>query len=92
MTKKIKFTLNGFEIATKTGRTVLEAALENDVYIPHLCHHPDLIPVGVCRLCGVEIEGRGLVMSCCNISGYNATKSRPRVTNRKPSWRLSFMF
>ena len=64
MTKKIKFTLNGLDIKTEEGKTILEAALENDVYVPHLCHHPDLVPAGVCRLCGVEIEGRGLVMSC----------------------------
>jgi formate dehydrogenase alpha subunit len=64
MTKKIKISLNGLDIKTEEGKTILEAALENDVYIPHLCHHPDLVPTGVCRLCGVEIEGRGLVMSC----------------------------
>jgi len=42
---------------------VLEAALENDVYIPHLCHNPDLVPAGVCRLCLVDVDGR-LVTSC----------------------------
>jgi formate dehydrogenase alpha subunit len=43
----------------------MEAALENGIYIPHLCYHPDLEPAGMCRLCLVEIEGRkGLAVSC----------------------------
>lgn len=43
---------------------MLEAALGAGIYIPHLCHHPDLKPVGVCRLCMVEIVGRGMTVSC----------------------------
>jgi NADPH-dependent glutamate synthase beta subunit-like oxidoreductase/Pyruvate/2-oxoacid:ferredoxin oxidoreductase delta subunit len=43
----------------------LEAALANQIYIPHLCHHENLHPSGGCRLCVVEQEGvGGLVTSC----------------------------
>ena len=42
---------------TNKGKTVLEAALEGGNYIPHLCHHPDLRPVGTCGLCVVDVEG-----------------------------------
>jgi formate dehydrogenase major subunit len=63
--KQITLTIDGLEVTTSEGSSVLEVALENEIYIPHLCHHPDLVPVGVCRMCGVEIEGRrGVVMSC----------------------------
>jgi len=61
---KIRLTIDGLEIAAEPAVTVMEAALQNDIYIPHLCYHPDLEPVGVCRLCMVEIEGRGLTLSC----------------------------
>jgi len=61
---KIKLTINGQEIAAGEGTTILEAALANDIYIPHLCYHPDLAPVGVCRLCIVAIEGREMAISC----------------------------
>ena len=61
----ITLNIDGRDIKTKKGRTVLEAALEAGVYIPHLCHHPDLTPVGGCGLCLVEIEGmQGLPTSC----------------------------
>jgi len=61
----ITLNIDGREVETKKGRTVLEAALEAGVYIPHLCHHPDLTPVGGCGLCLVEIEGmQGLPTSC----------------------------
>ena len=61
----VKLNIDGREVETKKGRTVLEAALEAGVYIPHLCHHPDLTPVGGCGLCLVEIEGiQGLATSC----------------------------
>lgn len=61
---KITLTINGLKITANKGKSVLESALENGIYIPHLCYHPDLITVGVCRLCMVEIEGRGLTVSC----------------------------
>ena len=62
---KVTLTIDGRKISADADTTVLEAALLNDVYIPHLCYHPDLKPVGVCRLCMVEIEGRrGLAISC----------------------------
>ncbi len=64
MTKELKLTIDGQEIIAEEGTSVLDAALENDIYIPHLCHHPDLKPVGSCRLCGVEINGDSMVMSC----------------------------
>ena len=57
-------TIDGLEVTADNRKTILEAALENGIYIPHLCYHPDLEPVGVCRLCMVEIEGKGMVISC----------------------------
>jgi len=49
--------IDGKEVKARKGTTVLDAALEADIYIPTLCYHPDLTPFGACRLCIVEIEG-----------------------------------
>jgi len=64
VSEKINLTIDGIEVAAAQGTTVLEAAREKGIYIPSLCHHPDLEPVGICRVCMVEVEGRGLVISC----------------------------
>ena len=62
--KKVSLTIDDVDIKEESDMTVLEAASKNGIYIPHLCHHPDLSPSGVCRLCMVEITGRGLSASC----------------------------
>jgi len=56
-------TIDGRPLEARAGETVLQAALRSGVYIPHLCYHPDLDPVGVCRLCMVEIDGR-MTIAC----------------------------
>ena len=61
----ITLTVDGVQVKTAMGATVLEAAQAAGIYIPTLCHHPDLEPYGGCRLCVVEIENvRGLPTSC----------------------------
>jgi len=88
MTKMVEFKIDDIEITAQEGMTILEAALENDIYIPHLCHHPDLKPVGACRLCGVEIEGRGLVMSC-NTPATNDIKVKTNTKTVSETRRIS---
>jgi formate dehydrogenase major subunit len=61
---KIQLKIDGQVVTADPGMTLLEAALAHDIYIPYLCHHPDLEPVGVCRLCLVEVEGRGQTLAC----------------------------
>jgi len=62
--KKITLTIDGQDVETDEGQTILEAALQNDIYIPHLCYHPALQPRGTCRLCMVELGDGQLVTSC----------------------------
>lgn len=62
--KTLNLTIDGQKVEATAGKTVLEAALDAGIYIPNLCHSPDLKPVGVCRLCLVEITGRGLLPAC----------------------------
>jgi len=61
----IKLKIDGKEIEASEGMTILEAATDAGIYIPNLCYHPDLPPVGACRLCIVKVEGmRGYPTSC----------------------------
>ena len=63
MTRPITFFIDGKEIRGREGQTILQAALEAGIYIPHLCFHPDLEPFGSCRVCTVIANGR-TVASC----------------------------
>jgi len=61
----IQISIDNQQLQVEQGKTVLEAALDAGVYIPNLCYHPDLPPLGACRLCIVEIDGmRGFPPSC----------------------------
>jgi len=57
------FTLDGRAVAFTKGQTIMQAALAADMYIPHLCFHPDVAPHGSCRLCIVQANGR-MVAAC----------------------------
>ncbi len=60
----VNLTIDGLAITSaKKGKTILEAASDNGIYIPYLCHHPDLKPTGFCRVCMVEANGK-MVVSC----------------------------
>ena len=56
--------IDGKLVPFEPGQTVMEAAAEADVYIPHLCHHPDLPPHGSCKLCTVKINDAFFAASC----------------------------
>jgi len=65
MEEKFQITLDGKEIAVSPGKTILEVARENGVYIPTLCYYPGTTNVGACRVCSVEVENaRSLVAAC----------------------------
>ena len=42
------------------GELLIAAAERNGIYIPRFCYHPRMKPVGMCRMCLVEVDtGRG---------------------------------
>jgi len=64
-TKKITLTIDGKEITTTWGKTILEVARENDIYIPTMCYLTKVEPIASCRMCVVEVEGvDGMILSC----------------------------
>ncbi len=61
----IVLTIDNKKISCPAGTSILQAAIQNDIKIPHLCYHPDLKPFGACRLCLVEDEQSGRLMASC---------------------------
>lgn len=61
---KINIKIDDLDIETDKGNSILQAAIENNIYIPNLCHYPDLKPFGACRLCVVQNEEGKLITAC----------------------------
>ncbi len=62
--RTITLTIDGHEVSVPAGTTIWEAAKQVGIEIPVLCHDPRLRPVGVCRMCVVEVGERVLAASC----------------------------
>ncbi len=61
----IHVNIDGVDIETKEGTTILQAAKSAGIDIPTLCFLKDINEVGDCRMCIVEVEGRrGFATSC----------------------------
>ena len=60
MSDEVTFVINGNEVVGTAGDNLIEACEEAGVYIPRFCHHNRMNPVGMCRMCIVEVDtGRG---------------------------------
>lgn len=66
--------IDGQAVPYQAGETVLQAALAAGIKIPHLCYHPELEPIGSCRVCLVEVEGRTL--SACTLAATEGVAVR----------------
>lgn len=54
----IKFKIDGKACEAKVGQYLVDAANENGIYIPTLCHMKGILPSASCRICQVKINGR----------------------------------
>jgi len=67
VSEMVKVTIDGKEVEVPAGELIIKAAQDHGTYIPRFCWHPRMEPVGMCRMCLVEVEtprGKGLVTSC----------------------------
>ncbi|HUG31945.1 MAG TPA: NADH-quinone oxidoreductase subunit NuoG [Acidimicrobiia bacterium] len=68
--KLVRVTINGVEHEVPEGELLIKAAQDRGTYIPRFCWHPRMNPVGMCRMCLVEIEtprGPMIVTACTNL-------------------------
>ena len=64
MADLIKLTIDGREVEVPKGTTIFDAARLNGIPIPTLCHQQNQTPVGVCRVCVVDVGARVYPASC----------------------------
>jgi NADH-quinone oxidoreductase subunit G len=83
----VKIVVDGREVVTTKGKTVIQAAADAGVAIPHYCYHPKLTIAGNCRMCLVEIEKMPKLQIACNTQvseGMSVLTQSPKVlTARK---------
>ncbi len=82
----IHLTIDGKTIETGEGRTILEAAREHGIYIPTLCYHANLLSIGSCRICLVEVEGYANPMVSCATAvqeGMSVTTRSAKLTSMR---------
>lgn len=94
MPKKIKIKIDGKDYSATIGETVLSVALRNKIFIPSLCHHPDLDIKANCRVCVVEVKGSNRLCSSCSLLVRPAlevfTNSKKVQTIRNTNLKLLF--
>ncbi|HEX6596707.1 MAG TPA: NADH-quinone oxidoreductase subunit NuoG [Acidimicrobiales bacterium] len=55
--------IDGKKVEAKDGEMIIAAAERAGIYIPRFCWHPRMKPVGMCRMCLVEVKGpRGFAL------------------------------
>ena len=64
ITKNISLRIDGQEVTVRDGTTILQAAAQLGIAIPVLCHDDRYDPVGVCRMCVVDIGARAFAAAC----------------------------
>ncbi|HEV2873834.1 MAG TPA: 2Fe-2S iron-sulfur cluster-binding protein, partial [Thermoleophilaceae bacterium] len=63
-TKTVTLTIDGREVTVAEGTTIWDAAKDAGIDIPVLCHDERYDPVGVCRVCAVDVGGRVYAAAC----------------------------
>jgi predicted molibdopterin-dependent oxidoreductase YjgC len=64
-TRHVELEVDGRAVSVPEGATLLDACRALGIDVPTLCWAENLMPVNVCRVCVVELEGaRTLVPSC----------------------------
>ena len=95
VTQPVTITVDGTDVEVQKGDLLIDACERNGVYIPRFCYHPRMSPVGMCRMCLVEVDtGRGpaLQPSCmleCG-DGMKVETETPKV-KKAPEGVLEFL-
>ena len=91
----VEITVDGKAIIAEKGELLIAAAERHGVYIPRFCYHPRMKPVGMCRMCLVEVDtgrGPGLQPSCMlNVSDGMVVETESEVTKKAQDGILEFL-
>ena len=78
--------INGEQYQFEDGISVLDACRSAGIAIPTLCHDMRLTPIGSCRMCLVDIEGKSRPVPACNTlltEGMSISTHTPALENER---------
>ncbi|MDQ4084907.1 MAG: formate dehydrogenase subunit alpha [Actinomycetota bacterium] len=83
--RTVSLSIDGRDVTVPEGTTIWQAARQVGVDIPVLCHDERYDPVGVCRMCVVDVGGRADAASCirpCE-AGMEVATATPEIETRR---------
>src|SRR5436190_21375898 len=84
---EIQLTIDGRLVSVPAGTTIFDAARVNGIPIPTLCHQQNQTPVGVCRVCAVDVGARVYPAACIREREPNmkVSTTAPGVVQARPT-------
>ncbi|MCS5638467.1 MAG: 2Fe-2S iron-sulfur cluster-binding protein, partial [Myxococcota bacterium] len=81
----IELTIDGANLSVAEGTTLFDAAQGAGIEIPVLCHDARFDPVGVCRMCTVDVGERTLAAACVRLceDGMKVKTSTPEIEKHR---------
>ncbi|KPU46009.1 NADP-reducing hydrogenase subunit HndC [Oxobacter pfennigii] len=64
MIKTLSAVIDNIEVQIEDERNLLELIKKAHIELPTFCYHSDISIYGACRMCMVEVSGRGIVPAC----------------------------
>ena len=83
--RTVTLSIDGQELTVPEGTTIWDAAKSVGIDIPVLCHDERYDPVGVCRVCAVDVGARVYAAACvrpCE-DGMEVKTATPEVEQRR---------
>jgi NADH-quinone oxidoreductase subunit G len=79
----LKIEIDGKPTEVQAGATVMDAAHQLGIYVPHFCYHEKLSIAANCRMCLVEIEKMPKPMPACATPVTDGMKVQTHSVNAK---------
>ena len=91
--RSVAITVDGRTVMAQRGELLIDACERTGTFIPRFCHHPRMQPVGMCRVCLVEVDtGRGpalqpsCMLECIDGMQVDTESERTRKAPQVTRW------
>lgn len=90
--ERAEIEIDGKKLAVAPGSSVLEAALDAGVPVPHFCYHKKLSVTASCRMCMVEVEGAARLQPACALQAVSGMAVHTKTARVKAAQKAVLAF